>query len=230
MNKVLGQLVLACLTLVLLVTPARESMAANIILDHSPATTGADVTPDAFYGPGSTWSNSADGQNFADHVQFASDTLVAGMDIYTLRAGTFLRESATIRLYADASGQPGAILTEFTEYISVIDTEGAVDNGYGMVRDHVTFSTPLLLTGGTQYWIGMSGTGINDLGQLGLVGLNAPYGGNMFQFSGLTPQNFTGIGDMAFRLEGVPEPSSIALLGLGMVGLAVGGYRRRGAV
>jgi hypothetical protein len=70
----------------------------------------------------------------------------------------------------------------------------------------------------TTYWVGMAGT-LGDLSQTGLLGV-AGGDSRMAQFSGSSFSFMTGthVGDMAFRLYGVPgaapvpEPRSLTLL------------------
>ena len=57
-------------------TAATVSVAsADIIWDQSPDTTGASITSP-------NYTNISLGQNFAEHVTFASDGSLTGMDIY----------------------------------------------------------------------------------------------------------------------------------------------------
>jgi hypothetical protein len=77
----------------------------------------------------------------------------------------------------------------------------------------------------------MRGTS-KDITQAGLALMPLGADGMAAVFQGST-QFMAGIGDMAFRLygesgpEAVPEPSSLAILGVGAVGLAACAWRRR---
>ncbi|MBL8810279.1 MAG: PEP-CTERM sorting domain-containing protein [Planctomycetaceae bacterium] len=208
------QIPAACLAALLIIA---ENVHAGIIWDYSPATTGATNTD---------WANLLSFQSFAESITFGSAVQISGMDIYCLNGFATLGDSVTIRLWADASGQPGAVLSSFTESVAVIDSDGA---GPSNERVHVDFTSLLNLDAGTPYWIGMTGT-TKELTQTGLKNPNAPGDSRMAQFNGgdtfshFTP---TGVGDMAFRLEGsyvasVPEPSSMAMCG---IGACVAGFR-----
>jgi hypothetical protein len=192
---------------------------ASIIWDYSPATTGGEVSAD-------DWINNYNMQSFAEAVSFASDTTVGGIDIYSTSSYGYIGESVTVRLWSDSTGQPGTLLNTIVTTITAIDTDGAVGNNN---RKHADI-TPLTLTAGTTYWIGMTGTGENHINQTGLFGVSGG-DGKMAQFNGSdTFSYFTDVtGDMAFRLEdttnAVPEPTTMLLLGFGLMGLA--GVRRK---
>jgi probable HAF family extracellular repeat protein len=178
--------------------------------------------------------NLANGLNAAERIYFASPVAITGMDIYgtsTLWPNhAQIGDSATIRLYADNSGQPGRLLTSFTEPISAVDSVGATGDS---MRFHADFTTPLDLKANTSYWIGMSGTS-KHIGQFGLMNIPASLGGDhsMALFTGTQFQSMGGPeGGMAFRLEGsvqpAPEPGSLTLLSLGVLGLAGYAWRKR---
>lgn len=190
---------------------------ASVVWDYSPFTTQATLA--------GLWSNEAPVQNFGELVSFGSDQQIVGMDIYTELDFATVGQSVTVRIWSDAAGVPGSLLFDFTEAISVVDSEGAIGSE---VRVHADFTTPVTLLGGTGYWIGMSGTS-TQLGQRGLIGANAPDNSRMAQFSGTTysGQTETFVGDMAFRLHGpshsaVPEPSAIAIWSLAAMGCLIG--------
>jgi hypothetical protein len=206
-----------------------HARAGVIVWDASPGATGAS---DA-----GAFANLMDHQILADRISFAGATQIDGMDIYTSApsSGAAVGQSATVRLYADAAGAPGALLDSFTQTVSAVDADGAA--GPGSVRVHVDLTSPLLLDANTPYWIGMSGTSV-ELNQEALTGGTIPLGdGLMAEFTGADNhfQGMAAVGDMAFRLEGqtavaaVPEPASLTLAGLGAVGLLGYTWRRQKA-
>jgi hypothetical protein len=225
---------------------------ADLLLDHSPATTGANLLPQV-----GVWSNMDIGQNFGEHFGFSSTEFLTGMDIYTRSEWPSLGMLVTVRLWADAAGLPGTLLYEFNETVSAVDSVGTVA-GNDNVRVHADITYQLALAANTIYWIGMSGGSVDgnshELGLLGLGGTNAPDDGSMAQFSGNAGREFVSInssvGDMAFRLEGstiptsgdapperlplpgvVPEPSSLVVGGsIVLVGLALAWRRSKDQV
>jgi hypothetical protein len=211
-------LVASVLTFVL--APAAE--ASPIVWDYSPSATGATSLTPASNG-GTVWVNQAGNQNFAERVIFSGPMLIDGMSIYTGAGFVNLGESVTIRLYSDVGGAPGSLLAQFTTTLSAIDTNGNGGFGANIVQAHADFVNPQLLNANTAYWIGMSGTA-SEIGLVGLGGVT-PGNGAMGFFNGTTYLGQAGIGDMAFRLNGVPapEPSTLALLGF----LTVGAVCRR---
>ncbi len=198
---------------------AAAARADTIVLDRSPAATGGSGTP--------SYSNKSTSQNLAERVRFDDAVLLTGMDIYSSATGV-LGQDATIRVWADASGEPGSLLHNFSETISALDGDGATS---GNTRKHVDFSAPLALSAGVDYWVGMSGSSV-DIGQLGMW--NNPYDDSlMAKFSGTSFSGMVSTGDMAFRLYGdgdspVPTPSAaVGLAGLGAAAVLIGLRRRR---
>jgi hypothetical protein len=199
---------------------------ADVILDYSPDTSGAILTPQDFAGPGSTWSNYYSSQNFGELISFGSDVTITGMDIYSsfAQVGT----NVLVRTWADSAGTPdsGSVMS-FASVVAAVDLVGitSADPLSGYNRMFVDFgSNSFTLSANTSLWIGISGLDYG-IGLVGLAGPNAPGNGKMAQFAGSTFGFHASIGDMAMRIHGtqnVPDSASmLSLLGLGALGLAL---------
>ena len=136
------------------------------------------------------------------------------MDIYSnINTAASVGDSVTIRIWTDNAGTPDTLIHDFTDTISVIDTEG-VGSWSAVNRKFADFSdSPISLDANTFYWIGMSGTNLSNIAQ-GHVNTN-PGDGQMAVFSATSFSLFISNGDMAFRLQGevqttqtTPEPGS----------------------
>lgn len=188
---------------------------AGVVWDYAP------VNGDAVC----CWQNQTAQQNFADNVMFGTNTTITGFNLFTGNfppSGTY-----NVHLYADSGGVPGALISSQDVTASNFLFYGSF-NGVD-VYEVVLNLTPLNLASGVQYWIGASGNGF-EAGQLSLKGPGDPGDGQMAQFAGPNYIFMTQVGDQSFQLVsgvgGVPEPSSLLLLGTGVVGL-FGTLRRK---
>lgn len=201
-----------------LVFGVAAAQAAPIVWDWSPSATGATVTND-------NWSNTFGSQYFGERVQFASSTVVSGMDIYMNTGFGVVGNAVKVSIWADAGGGvPGALLDSISTVVSEVDLDGAIGSNH---RVHADFSG-FTMSGSLGYLIGMAGDGIS-LTQTGLMGV-AGGDGQVARFGGAGFVTMASdVQDMAFRLYGspanaVPEPGALALTGLS---LALMGFARR---
>ena len=210
---------------------------AQIIWDQTPTAMGGQWA--------GAYANTQSMQNYSDRAHFASNATVTGMDIYTFDYFAVVGGTVRIRIH---TGAPNGSFLQFSETISIVDRDGVTGFGSSdphLVRVHATFTNPVTMLAGTDYWIGMSGeSGLlatpSDLGQMFVV----PNGGFPATspeldrrgglYNGTTFLSYsTDANDVAFRLEGtleaaapIPEPETYAMLlaGLGLLGFAA---RRR---
>ncbi len=172
------------------------------------------------------------GITFDDLWQGSSFT--TGSSSYNLNSATLLFQEFSastdlfVRLYSDNSGQPGTVITNFTNPTPITTT---------LTNNTFTLATPQALAANTTYWLvsGTTGGGeyywgyTKSFNQTGLPGWTI---GDGYVFSSDQSASWdtdpTG-GPYQFSLEGtenapptsVPEPGSVvALLGLGGLGLA----------
>ena len=161
-------------------------------------------------------------------------SFTTGSSSYNLNSATLLFQEFSastdlfVRLYSDNSGQPGTVITNFTNPTPITTT---------LTNNTFTLATPQALAANTTYWLvsGTTGGGGYDWGyttsfnQTGLPSWTIGDGYVASNNQGGSWDSFPTDGPYQFSLEGttstpptsVPEPGSVvALLGLGGLGLA----------
>ena len=129
--------------------------------------------------------------------------------------------TVTVQLLADSATNPGAVL----------DTIGTVSDtslSSSLADYELTLSTPFALAADTRYWIELSSTDGSsaawgwsyDISGTGVAGEDAS---NEY---GVFPNDESGDAPYQMRIDATPEPSSLVLLGTGIMGLA-GVIRRK---
>jgi len=135
----------------------------------------------------------------------------------------------TLQFWADNAGQPGGSLFSLHVAGNASETFLGTDNfGDPTYTYSMALGAGFTATAGTQYWMSV----VPDVGFPPQWGWEAGTGGD-----GIAVQDFFGgrsflATDMAFSLFGgqtttIPEPASLTLLGLGVMGLAGYTLRRR---
>lgn len=176
------------------------------------------------FGPGDSF-DSAQSTTIQPSLDFAfaftakGNFLVDGIELAVAASGGF--RQLTVSLATDAGGVPGAVLESF--HFSVVPTSAAIIGAASLAHP--------ALTQDTRYWLfGEAPADVewfhNSIGQMGPHADRSP--GNPWRALGQTTEG-------AFRISGtpqdasvIPEPTSMTLLSLALVGMA--GYywcRRR---
>ncbi|MCP5524141.1 MAG: hypothetical protein H7A46_21595 [Verrucomicrobiales bacterium] len=197
--------------------------ANSIVLDRSPdAFLGALLLPS----DSGNWANARSGQHFADSFSFASPVTLTGMGQFSGQYWGAVGQTVTIQLWQDAAGQPGALLNEFQETISLVNTDGASSASL-ITQKYADFTIPDHAC--PQYGILDQHERWNPdaFGELALLGLSAPLDGLSAQFNNNTYSGLNSVGDVSMRLySDVPDGGvTLWMVGAGALGLAA--YRRK---
>lgn len=196
-----------------------KTLAAALIIAFG-VTTGAhadvivDATPTGSYA--GAWSNYAASQNFLIQFTLASTTQIESVDIFAFNGYAPVGTSTTVRFRNDAGGSPAA--ANLVEFVANVSGNSAFD-----AQSHIASVnlSPFSLDAGT-YWFGVSGTSTELSWD--------SYSTNNQNQKYLSGQNIVGepnVGDFGFRINGeVPEPGSVALLGMAIGGLLLARRKR----
>ncbi|MGA2068389.1 MAG: PEP-CTERM sorting domain-containing protein [Thermoguttaceae bacterium] len=156
----------------------------------------------------------------ATTVSFEEMDLAVGYDV----GHGGMENSIVVQLRADNSGAPGSVLEAFT--FTNLPVFGSVSSGNLRVGDSVLHPE---LVAGTQYWVTVlpGAAGASDAWNLSSPTVDGLLTGSS---NGGSTWGAAIDGQQAgFRIDGsaVPEPSTLALLGVGALGLAVYAWRKR---
>ena len=143
-------------------------------------------------------------------VGFSTPTPYA-LDSVMLRLRVFSSQPV-VGIYSDSGGNPAALLTTLN---NPTFNSGTISN-YTFTPD-AAFN----LNAGTTYWIVHSdATGFHSWYLGGTPTGSATYAGTRINFNGLPNSNYSALPRFAVNATAVPEPTSFALFGIALVGMA----------
>jgi hypothetical protein len=138
-----------------------------------------------------------------------------------LALGTNLGTNSPIDLYLESSvsGGPGSILATLTQVGSIPTTPGLVSFNYS--------GAPLALVLGTQYWLVavQPTSGTEDVWSYSTTDTGTSFVNSLGSATGPWEVFATNYSIGAIQVDGVPEPSTWAMMLLGFAGLGFAGYR-----
>jgi len=155
------------------------------------------------YGPSSgtlngCWQNITGSQNFADDVNFADTTNITSIVIFTCIGPT--AGTVHIKVRDDAGGFPSNVLLYDAD---VVPTSWAADPDTGGYAVSADLPGGFSATGGTTYWVGMSGNGF----ELGQYAVRTPDDGLFARFTGPAFDQLATEGDQMFQLFSTSGPA-----------------------
>jgi hypothetical protein len=171
----------------------------------------------------------------AEDFSVATAMTLGGVNFWDIESpGTSYQGQIAWGIYSDAGGSPGTLLASGAAIGGAV-TRTFIQHGVLGIYDEYSESfniTPFALTGGTTYWIGLHNGPLTFQTRSEFywetTNPNASFTGHelIAPFTGGWSDNG---GQHAFQLLAVPEPSTWALLGLGICALFCVGWRRSAA-